>query len=223
MCSDEPLSPDRDTAVFWRDIYPRILSFACDVLTILDCCHSGAAALTPSHIAAVNAVHGVDRTFSKEVIATAGFQAIIAWAGAEYSLPPLMDEVLARYRVTGNLDSATLFNEISFRMKELYRPPSSLPIVPSLYRRNQSWEEPRATNPVRYVLVQGNSGSIVLKPLPDNLRSALRSDTLACRVAAGFMLPPQQFIQYVRETEAGWIDREYERIERLRGRLAYLG
>lgn len=99
-----------------------------------------------------------------------------------------MDEVLATYRVTGNLDSSTLFNEISFRMKELYRPPPS-PIDFSFCRRRDSLEEPRATNPVRYVFVQGNSGSIAWKPLPDSLPCHLRSNTLACRVAAGFMLP----------------------------------
>lgn len=70
--SDGPLLPVKDTTIWWDDIYPQILSFSCDVLTILDCCHSGAAALTPSHIAAVNATHGVNRAFAKEVIATAG-------------------------------------------------------------------------------------------------------------------------------------------------------
>jgi hypothetical protein len=140
----------------------------------------------------------VDTAFSKEVIATAGFQTA-AWSNTQHSLPPLLGQVLATYRLTGNLDSSTFFNEISFRMKSFYPPPASLlsSIVPGSRKRKRSWEEPRATNPVRYVLVEGNSGRIALRPLAPPLPDDFSHDALASRIIAGFSLPVPQFAQDV--------------------------
>ncbi|OIW25188.1 hypothetical protein CONLIGDRAFT_84214 [Coniochaeta ligniaria NRRL 30616] len=206
------------TTIRWRDIYPRILSFKCDVLTILDCCRSGAAALTPCHVAAVNTVHQVDTTFSKEVIATAGFQTV-CWAGQEFSLALILPGVLRVYQQTGNLDrldSSILFNEVSFRMKEHYKtmPPGSF----GSGKRTGSWQDATATNPVHYEVVQGTSRGIALRPLaqPRPCVRTFLSAPLDVRIAHSFQfLYGANFTSAVLAFEAEIMDNEYEKIRKL--------
>jgi hypothetical protein len=100
--------------------------------------------LTPDD---VKSVGGVDRSFSKELIAASGFQTI-CYSGEGCSLSHVMKTVFAENKETKALDSAGFVNEATRIMMSHCRT--------------------YATNPVRYQLVTGTSPSIQLQPLPRN-------------------------------------------------------
>ncbi|OIW25187.1 hypothetical protein CONLIGDRAFT_84067 [Coniochaeta ligniaria NRRL 30616] len=141
--------------IHWYNVVPMILKFKCDVLTILDCSHSGGAAL-PRHM-----FHDdmYPRAFSKEVIATAGFDSTY-WSGKKYSFATIMSQVFADFKEANDLDSLGLFSEISYRMK-LQSPCRTKTKKEALVE-----SEGHPTNPVQYQLVPGKPMGIPLKPLP---------------------------------------------------------
>lgn len=112
--------------------------------------------LSPCYVDAVSTVHKVDRIFSKEVITTAGFRSV-CWREEEYSLSYLLPLVLSDYAQSGKLDSSIFFNEVSARIKDKYKEP---PLPVRSRKRKLYSPEPTATNPVRYVTVQGRSGRL---------------------------------------------------------------
>jgi len=208
-CGENNLSPE--ATIRWKGLYPRILSFNCDVLTIVDSCHAGSTALTPSHIAAVNKLYPLNISSAKEIIAAAGFQTL-ASNGQQYSLVPVLHAGFASHRVSGNLDSSTFFTEISFRMKELYQP--SPPIVTVANPRRIPEDEAkleRGTAPYESITLRATAGEFGQHRLEAPAASYLARSAptpiywLYCHA---FSLPLEDFNERVREREAKAIDTE---------------
>lgn len=136
------------TCVRWSDVAKAILEVRTDVLTILDCCHAGASALSEDLLRPFIASN---KDYAKWLLNASGFENI-SWSGHENALAYAIADILDLHLHTMDLDTELLHRQAICRARDTYIPETHLTCTPGLLR-----------------MISGRQGPIMLHSLPNPL------------------------------------------------------